>query len=184
MKDKVKLHSLSDEELMTYYQAGEYHAFEILYLRHSGKVYAYLKKKVSADKAADLMQETFEKLHRSRDKYNHQFPFLPWLFTISKNTLFDWFKKNEAKVEISSVLKPELLEGLMSAEKKQDAEIDILLNDLEGAQKNAIELRYLQEWSFEKIAKEMNTTEDNVRQIISRGIKKLRLQFAEKGDEG
>jgi len=32
----------------------------------------------------------------------------------------------------------------------------------------------MNEWSFEKIADEMNTTPENSRQIISRGIRKIR----------
>ncbi|MEK6579254.1 MAG: sigma factor, partial [Bdellovibrionota bacterium] len=81
----------SDEELMTLYQTGSLAAFDVLFNRHSGRVLAFLRKKVLSETAQDLTQEVFEKLHRSRAKYNPRYPFLPWLFTVSRNVLLDSF---------------------------------------------------------------------------------------------
>lgn len=176
---------LSDEELMAHYQAGDFAAFEILYRRHSGKVFEYLKKKVTVDAAQELLQETFEKLHKSRGKYNSQYPFLPWLFTISRNTLFDFFKTAETKLFHSSSSSPVLLDNLVVAVAESHSPHDLsqILEVLPQNQKRAIELRYLHDWSFEKIADDMKTSETNARQIISRGIKKLRATLSWKGDK-
>ncbi len=175
--------NLSDEELMTFYQAGDFTSFEILYQRHSGRVFEYLKKKVSVAVAQELLQETFEKLHRSRGKYSSQYPFLPWLFTISRNALFDFLKTAENKVSQNSTPSPVLLDNLVSAisEPHSSHDIAIVLETLPQHQKKAIELRYLRDWSFEKIATDMKTSEVNVRQLISRGLKKLRLALGVKG---
>lgn len=161
---------------MTLYQSGDFAAFEILYRRHSGRVFEYLKKKVEARSAQELLQETFEKLHRSRAKYNAQYPFLPWLFTISRNTLFDFFKTAEAKVSQSSTSSPVLLDNLVAAVTETHSQHDIssILGALPPNQKRAIELRYLHDWSFEKIADDMKISEANTRQVISRGLKKIR----------
>ena len=57
---------LEDEELMTFYQAGEIQAFEALYQRYSGRLYAYLlKHKLNSESAQDLLQEVFTRLHRA-----------------------------------------------------------------------------------------------------------------------
>jgi RNA polymerase sigma factor (sigma-70 family) len=175
---------LSDEELMTLYQSGDFTAFEILYRRHSGRVFEYLKKKVEVRTAQELLQETFEKLHRSRAKYNAQYPFLPWLFTISRNALFDFFKLSETKLAASSSSSTTLLENLVPiiAEGHSPHDISKILEVLPHHQKRAIELRYLQEWSFEKIASDMKTSEENARQMISRGIKRIRMTLSRKGE--
>ena len=60
MNKKMDLGSLSDEEIMELYQAGDFSAFETLYCRHAGRVFEYLKKKVSVESAQDLLQEIFE----------------------------------------------------------------------------------------------------------------------------
>lgn len=182
MREAKTLDRLSDEELMGLYQAGNYNAFELLYERFSGRVLAYLQSKVSRQSAEELLQESFAKLHRSRDKYNSQFPFLPWLFTISRNVLFDYFKNAEVKLARASSAAPELLASLGAAEEVSVVGLDFaeMLAGLPAGQKQAIELRYMQEWSFEKIASEMKTSEDNIRQLISRGVKKLRSRYVNK----
>lgn len=181
-KDQPKQYEeLSDEELMSFYQLGEYFAFETLYLRHSGRVYSYLQKKVPAEVANDLLQDIFEKLHRARAKYNAAYPFLPWLFTVARNSLFDHFKLAENKLASQSHAEPALIENLPMAEERETPNMAKLLEGLPVLQRQAIELRYLHDWSFEKIAAEIKTSQENVRQIISRGLKKIRLSRS-KGD--
>ncbi|MCC7406064.1 MAG: sigma-70 family RNA polymerase sigma factor [Bdellovibrionales bacterium] len=162
----------SDEELMTLYQGGDYAAFECLYERHSGRVFQYLKGKVSAEAAKDLLQETFLKIHRSRSQYQPQYPFLPWLFTVARNSLNDFFKSPDQKVIKIGIDTDSLPAALPHIGSEHD--LSAALSGLPHVQRRAIELRYLNEWSFEKIADEMSTTPENSRQIISRGIKKMR----------
>jgi len=169
----------SDEELMTLYQSGDYAAFECLYQRHSGRVFQYLKGKVSVEAAKDLLQETFLKIHRSRSQYQPQYPFLPWLFTIARNSLNDFFKSSDQKVIKIGIDMDSLPGALLPIGSEHD--LSAALSGLPHVQRRAIELRYLNDWSFEKIAEEMNTTPENSRQIISRGIKKIRSFL--KGEE-
>lgn len=181
MEENVK-QKLSDEELMSLYITGDFAAFEILYKRHSGRVFDYLKKKVSAETAQDLLQEIFAKLHKSRAKYNPQYPFLPWLFTVARNSLMDFYKLAETKLTKASNSSDELLQNLPSVAVNEAGNVDLalLLADLPPNQKRAIELRYLEDWSFEKIASHMNTSEGNARQLISRGLAFVR-QFRKGG---
>lgn len=162
----------SDEELMTLYQSGEYTAFECLYERHSGRVFRYLKGKISQELAQDLLQETFLKVHRSRDQYQSQYPFLPWLFTVARNSLHDFLKSSDQKVIRIGADLDTLPDKLLPVSSEHD--LSAALSGLPHVQRRAIELRYMNEWSFEKIAEEMNTTPENTRQIVSRGIKKIR----------
>lgn len=169
----------SDEELMTLYQSGDYTGFECLYERHSGRVFQYLKGKVSLEAAQDLVQETFLKVHRSRDQYQPQYPFLPWLFTVARNSLHDFLKSADQKVIRIGVDSDALPEKLPPVTSEYD--LSAALSGLPHVQRRAIELRYMNEWSFEKIAEEMNTTPENTRQIVSRGIKRIRSFL--KGEE-
>ncbi len=174
-------HDQSDEELMILYQAGDFAAFEVLYRRHSGRILGYLKKKVPLETAKDIMQDTFTKLHLAKDKYDPQYPFLPWLFTVSRNTLFDFFKKAETKIAQATSAEPGLIESLPAVPTfAPEYDMSQIISGLPQDQKRAVELRYLQDWSFEKIAGDLKTSEDNVRQLVSRGIKKIRLLVVRK----
>ena len=164
---------------MTLYQSGDYAAFECLYERHSGRVFQYLKGKVSVEAAKDILQETFMKIHRSRAQYQPQYPFLPWLFTVARNNLNDFFKRSDQKVVRIGIAADSLPETLLP--NTSDHDLSAALSGLPHIQRRAIELRYMNEWSFEKIAEEMKTTPDNTRQIVSRGIRKIRSFL--KGEE-
>jgi len=157
---------------MTLYQSGDYTAFECLYERHSARVFHYLKGKVSLEAAKDLVQETFLKVHRSRAQYQPQYPFLPWLFTVARNSLNDFLKSPEQRLARAEFNADTLPGALLPVASEHD--LSAALQGLTQVQRRAIELRYMNEWTFEKIAAEMNTSPENSRQIISRGIKKIR----------
>ena len=101
-----KIADLSDEDLMALYQSGDGHAFETLYRRHSGRVFEFLQKKTNPLNARDLLQEAFLKLHRARHQYSVQYPFLPWLFTITRNVLVDFVRLNETKIAQHALSSP------------------------------------------------------------------------------
>lgn len=171
----------TDEELMNLYKAGDFHAFEVLYHRHSGRVYSYLKSKTSSELANDLLQDVFEKIHNSREKFNNQFPFMPWLFTIAKNTLLDFLKRSETKLSAKSNNSEYIIESIQDPNSKEQVdplEPQEFLSSLPSKQKKTLELRYLEDWSFEKIAKEMHTSEGNVRKIVSRALTAIRQRKA------
>ena len=176
MRDE-DLNGKTDEVLMTLYQSGQYSAFEILYRRHSGQVHGYFRKKVSEDKAKDLTQEVFMKIHRSRHQYDGQYPFLPWLFALVRNIFIDSLKISSEKISrLSTGDLPDL-----ASEEAFSSPHDLvpLLNQLPEAQRRSIELRYMRDWSFEQIAEDIKTSPSNVRQLISRGLKKLKISLGE-----
>lgn len=159
---------------MALYQSGDSKAFESLYERHAGRVFAYLQKKTTAESARDLLQETFLKVHRSRHQYSVQYPFLPWLFAITRNALVDLIRLNESKIANSSVTNLDSSVDATATEPSWAPDLTHALQTLPANQRRAIELRYLSDWTFEQIANDMKTTPVNVRQVVSRGIKKLR----------
>lgn len=87
---------------MNLYLQAHAPAFNELYERHAGKILGYLKKKVSPETAEDLLQEIFTRLHTKKQTYNDNYLFLPWIFTIARNTLLDHYKKAEQKVATNS----------------------------------------------------------------------------------
>jgi RNA polymerase sigma-70 factor (ECF subfamily) len=159
----------TDEELMRSYQDGDYVAFQALYSRHSSRVYGFLfsqiRNRVQTD---DVFQATFLKLHQARHHYDPSFPFLPWLFTVTKSVMLDALRKAKTLREESN---ESAIENAV-AEEMNVPSIDLAA--LDGNQKAVIELRYQHDLSFEEIAKRLETTPANVRQLISRGIKKLK----------
>ncbi|MGK5087605.1 sigma-70 family RNA polymerase sigma factor [Bdellovibrionota bacterium FG-2] len=165
---------LSNEALMVAYQKGDLKAFEVLYRRHSGRVYGFLVGKLKGvGMADDVFQATFLKLHQSRASYEASYPFLPWLFTICRNTMIDSLRKNKRSIE---ELNPVAIEKAQApaGENTEDWSAIPSLSTLPENQRQALELRYSEELSFVEIAQKLKTSPVNVRQLISRAVKKLR----------
>lgn len=165
----------SDEDLMENYKMGEIFAFELLFERHSGKVLSYLSKRLRAPKEAqDLLQEVFFKLHRSRHLYNRTLPFSPWLFSITRSMWIDFLKKRR----LEDATAPEVIDKLMPSVSALDSsELSFgkeILDHLPANQKEAIGLRVYDEATFEEIALKLSTSPENARQLVSRGLKRLK----------
>ncbi len=181
MTNKTDLSELSDELLMRAYLGGDHTGFEVLYRRHSARVYGYLRKRL-ADRASldEVFQNTFLKLHQTRRNYDPSYPFAQWLFVIARTTLLDYFRKAGRQVPVSD--EPMDEEKVSQSEPPPSLEGVQDLGGLSGAlrtlpkeQRRAIEMRVMDERSYEEIASALNRTEVSVRQMVSRGLKKLRL---------
>lgn len=172
----------TDEELMVEYQNGSEDAFKVLYSRHSGKIYGYLRKKVfSTTEAADLLQDVFIKIHRSKHLYNKTLPLLPWFFSVTHSVLIDQKRKFERKKEVFGV-DFDQISVCENMDKESNTAIMLpLMKDLSESQQVAIQMRYIDEKTFEEIAVSLKTSPLNVRQMISRGVKKMRHLIKEGG---
>lgn len=164
----------SDEELMLAYQLGDENAFRELYARHSGRVLGFLRAKVRDEvKARDIFQSTFLKLHKNRSLYNPTFPFSPWLFTICRNELLDALRKESRSLEDAFAQVPEPLAGQSESTIPSFARLN-------ASQKHALEMRFVGGSSFEEIAKALETSPSNARQIVSRAVRALRSLYGKK----
>ncbi|MBI4924422.1 MAG: sigma-70 family RNA polymerase sigma factor [Bdellovibrio sp.] len=184
-KSHEKSHEKSDEELMKDYQEGSQEvsmeAFQLLYKKHSGKIWGYTINHIRDHaKAEDVFQTTFLKLHQFRSRYNTTLPFLPWLFTICRNTMLDFFRKEsqltktQESFTIETQINPQTQESPHEHHEHKDQLFDINTTSLNPQQKEALKLRYQDQLSFEEIAKTLSTTTINVRQMISRAVRKIK----------
>ena len=166
---------------MRLYQEGDELAFEILYERYSGKVYGFIKRRIrGAEVADDIFQAVFTKLHKARESYDPTYPFAPWLFTVCRTTLVDQVRKRARNLE--TAFGEELEHTRAPDEIERPVEVPDLAV-LGATQREAIELRYFGEHSFEEIAAHMNTSQANVRQLVSRGIRRLQSLMVKDGEK-
>lgn len=171
----------SDADLMKRYRAGDETAFAFIYERYGAQVYAYLRKKIERPEERDeVFQGVFYKFHRSRDQYDAKYPLLQWLYVISRSVwLDDLKKKNRAlpTVELSSI--HEVTESATlhaQAEQAKDFKPQSLTGweHLGEKQREIIELKIMDELTYQEIAQRVQESEANVRQLFSRALRKLK----------
>lgn len=173
---------MTDEELMIAYVEGDVEAFELLYRRHKSRVLGFLLTKLrDRNEAEDVFQTAFTKLHHGRHKYRHDIPFLPWLFTITRNALIDHVRKKglrERHITVSKEVVDEYAESVIDRTPIQATFTE--LSKLNESQRQALELRFNQGLTFAEIAEQMQTSADNSRQLVSRALRRLRSLMVKK----
>lgn len=81
-------------ELMAAYQAGRVDAFDQLYAALENELRRFFRHRSrEADRAEDLLQETFLQIHRSRRGYLPGRPVRPWVSAIARHVLLMHIRK-------------------------------------------------------------------------------------------
>ena len=142
-----------------------------IYTEYSGKVMGYIRARIrsSAD-AEDIHSEVFEKILRKIEDFDETKASLnTWIFTITRNTVIDHFRRTKPSEELDENLSDniELDEGLLNSETL--SELAAALTRLPEQMRDIIVLRYYDGKPLTEIAELMN---------LSYGAVKLRHQNA------
>ncbi len=170
----------SDEALMQDYQAGDLSAFDVLYVRYEKRVFSYLLRQIGdPEAAADLFQETFLRLHRSREDYDPNRSFLAWIFTIAGNLVRTEFKRRSSRLDERAETDVEHIGGGTPtdarAEQAEMADrIRAALDALPQEQRQVILLNKCEGLSYREIAEITRSTAAAVKQMAYRALLGLR----------
>ncbi len=161
---------------MLAYATDDMEAFELLYRRHKSHIFGFLMSKLKDQtEAEEVFQAVFTKLHVARGKYRKEIPFLPWVFTITRNAMIDHIRwRSSYQRNITSSKKPMEAYAAALADESPPNISRANLNSLNKNQRQALDLRFQQEMSFAEIGERLVISEENARQVISRAIRKLR----------
>ncbi len=144
---------------------------ERIYTEYHGKVAGYIRARIRSEAdAEDLCADVFEKIFRKYDEYDREKAALgTWIFTITRNTLIDFFRRNKPSEELDENLSDdtELDADLIRTETL--SELAAALRRLPEQMRDIIVLRYYDGKPLTEIAKIMN---------LSYGAVKLRHQNA------
>jgi RNA polymerase sigma-70 factor (ECF subfamily) len=90
---------LSLEEKMSLSQDGDNVAYEILLTELSKIIRGYLFKKIATSgEVEDVMQEILISIHKARHTFDANRPLIPWVMSITKFRLNDYFRKHYGSV--------------------------------------------------------------------------------------
>jgi RNA polymerase sigma-70 factor (ECF subfamily) len=83
----------SDEDCMLRYADGELAAFQALYERHRGGLYRYFLRQSPQDVAEELFQDVWTRVIQARRRYRPDATFRTWLYTLARNRLIDYWRR-------------------------------------------------------------------------------------------
>ena len=157
-------------------QSGDAEAFASVYDEYIGKVYKFIYYKVKTQQQAeDLTSQVFTKLLEYISSGKEIKSIQATIYTVARNQVVDHYRslKQEAPIEFAMKEASVSFEGEME-DKEGVLEIEAALRKLKGEAKEAMILRYIDDYSIKEVAKIMNKSEGAVRVMIHRAKKDLR----------
>ena len=145
---------------------GDINAFESVYRLHFQKVYSVVKKYIKNDTAVDdITQDVFLKLWLYRNKITKDLPIEQQLFTITKNIVFNHFRKklNEKKLlSTYQILNTVENNNEDNHSSKQLKEIQLLIKKLPKKQRTVFKMYRFEGLTYQEIAISLNISKNTV----------------------
>jgi RNA polymerase sigma-70 factor (ECF subfamily) len=169
------------EQLMELYVDGRADAFDELYGRISGKLLGYLLRLTrNRERAEDLLQITFAKMHRARGSYMRGAPLLPWLLAIARRSFYDERRAARSRSEELSSdgrLPEPHPEPAESVPNDVSEALERALDNLPESYREAIQLTKITGLSIAEAAEVLGTTPTAVKLRVHRGYNLLRAEL-------
>ena len=162
--------TVSDQELLKQYLAGNEPAFECLVARHKDKVYTSIYMMVKDSYLAeDIFQETYIKVIDTlrSGKYNDEGKFIQWVMRIAYNLCIDYFRRVKRGPGIVTSDGDDLFKYMKFDDVPQEVHLDVLHGEnklksiiemLPEEQKEVVMLRHYFDFSFKEIAEYSNVS--------------------------
>ena len=88
--------TLTDEQLVSNYLAGDEQSFRFLVERYLHSVYSFIYRYVQSDvDAEDIAQDVFVSVWKNIKSFDSDKKFKTWVFAIAKNASLNWLKKKK-----------------------------------------------------------------------------------------
>ena len=172
----------STDTLLASFQAGNMAAFSQLYNLHINVLFNYgLKLTIDKELLKDCIHDIFVKLYTKKDELGTIDNLRSYLFISLKNKLCDELRRrmymSDTAVEEVSISTPTDVEDDYMEEEQSKNEFSLvrrLLDQLSPRQREALTLYYIEEKKYEDICEIMNMNYQSVRNLMHRGLTKLR----------
>ena len=161
----MQLKQMTDDELVAAYANGDNAAFDVLLNRHKSGVFSYIYFVVrNRELTEDIFQETFVKaiMTIKQGRYTDEGKFRPWINRIAHNLIIDHYRQEKNEQTISNDdYEFDLLNNIKIADGSiEDAivrdqitsDVQHLIKFLPENQREVLQLRYYQDFSFQEIA--------------------------------
>jgi len=194
-EDRERENALDVELMLAVRDNGDVTAFRKLMECHQHAVVGTIARMLGrVDDAEDLAQQVFLRVWKSAPRYEVTAKFTTWLFTITRNLVFNETRRAYRRYEVSMDERQDrgqFEENTDSSARPDDAllrdemlaTIDKAISELPEQQRTAVILRRYQELPYEEIATILDTSVSAVKSILFRARQQLREALRDYLDE-
>jgi RNA polymerase sigma-70 factor (ECF subfamily) len=176
---------MSADEAMSQYAQGDVAAFEIVYEVVAPRIEGYVRRKVrDSARVEDIVQQTFENMHRARGRFIPGSDVLNWAFAIARNLVIDTGKKAGRELSADMSEENETMGAVLAAAIAGGEELFLAretsallvrsFGRLTKLQQEVFELVKLEGLSYQQAAATLGITVPSVRMYAHREYLSLR----------
>jgi len=179
--------SVGDRELVRRAQHGDKQAFEVLVVKHQGRVFAVARGILrNREDVEDIAQQVFLKAYFSLKRFDQRAAFSTWLYKITVNECWDLLRKRKVRpLVFESELTEEQAHIYQSTEQKSEfapdvseqmetrQQLDRWLDCLEERDRAMLVLKEVQGFTVEEIAEIMGINGNTVKVRLFRARQKI-----------
>jgi len=179
-----------DADIIIQCLAGDTEAYGALIKRYQAAVYATAFYYVGRYGAAeDVAQEAFWSAYRNLRALKDPNRFGPWLRGITTRTAANWLRKHLARVHQETPVPQKRLLSIEDARRGPEAALNAAercdqvheaIDALPDRYRLPVVLRYMQELSYEEIARFTGDSPEEIRGILHRAMNQLRGMLAQR----
>lgn len=188
--------SLEDDQLVKRAISGDQDAFKLLMNKYQKPLYYHIVKMVkNNEQVEDIIQESFVKAFSNLNSYNTHYAFSTWLYRITTNHTIDYLRKK--KLQTTSINEPiRAKDGEMQFQIVGSAETDrkiirkerkIIITEaiqnLPEKYREVIEMRHLEEMSYQEISEQLDLPLGTVKAHIFRAREMLYKALIDRKDK-
>jgi RNA polymerase sigma-70 factor (ECF subfamily) len=169
-----------DRELMSLFQTGDEDAFAVIVRRYQHQLLNFFSKMgVYTCDASDLVQDTFIRLFKYRDRYKPRAKLRTFLYMIARQIWIDALRKHKRKQEFATAFKEEqATKGDASAATVSTAADAVeALQRLPEAMRAVVVLNIYQRMRYKEIADVLGIAEGTVKSRMFHALRKLREEM-------
>ncbi len=175
-----------EKEIINKVLGGDRNAFAVLVEAYQGRIFSFIRRLSGAgfSDCEDIAQETFVRAYKGLATYDSSRPFHPWLYTIARNLVKNFFESHGNEVLLADTA-GRLRESRPGPEseltfKREQEYVLKLLGKLPFNQRDAVILRYMAELAYGEIAEALVISESAAKMRVARGIENLQRLIEER----
>jgi RNA polymerase sigma-70 factor, ECF subfamily len=150
-----------------------------IFKKYKNSIFWYIFKMVgSVEDAEDLMILTFEKAYCRRETFTFDYSYSTWLFTIARNTVFDFLKtkkKNSKTNELNDMIRMPVIAPVIDTIIADDLKNHIVKQIKQmNTKRSKVMMLHMEGYKDEEIVSETGLSHVAVRTLICRGKAELK----------
>ena len=171
---------LHEKDLVTLLTQGNESAFESLYHLYSKRLLGFLIKLVKSETiASELLQDTFVKVWKNRKNIDPEQSFRSYLFRISENVVFDFFRKTARDKALQAMLINSACEEYSHVEenlctKENEQILNDLINLLPPKRREIFQLIKIEDRSYNEVSHALSISPSTISDHIVKATKFIR----------